>query len=138
MPLWHDFSIVLPPAAQLVRLRRYPEDTPPYFGTFDADAGQAVSSVGSGYQWVTPWLALTHWTPLSGAPGQWPQPTTPQQVWRDPFWTPPTDGQLVWLRRFDSDTASVKAAYDYARAAYAIDSTTWLLPWYYVWKWKPR
>ena len=138
MSTWHDFGTVLPPPNQLVRLRRFPEGTPPYFGTFDADTGTAVSGVGAGYQFVTPWHCLTHWTILYGAPGQWPQPPSPEARWRDPFWTPPTEGQRVWLRRFESDTASVQATWAHAQQAFAIQDTSWLLPWHYVWKWKPR
>ena len=32
MSHWYDFSTVLPPAGEMVRLRRYPEHTPSFFG----------------------------------------------------------------------------------------------------------
>ena len=135
---WFDFGTVLPPAGQLVSLRRYPEDTPPYFGIFDVAAAQATTSVGTGYTLLTPWASLTHWATLQGIPGHWPQQPPTGTPWRDPFWCPPTDGQHVWIRRFRSDTASVAANWDYAAAAYVVQDTGWQLPWHQVWKWKPR
>ncbi len=138
MAHWYDFSTVLPPAGEVVRLRRYPEHTPPFFGVFEIGSGVATCQVAIGYALLAPWQALTHWTVLQGAPGPWPQAQVGGSAWRDPFWSPPTDGQSVWLRRHDTDTASVMANYRYAEQAYAIRDTTWLLPWHGVWKWKPR
>jgi hypothetical protein len=138
MSHWYDFGTVLPPAGLMVRLRRHPEHNPPYFGAFDIPTGIATSKVDIGYALLTPWQALTHWTVLQGSPGAWPQPHTGSTPWRDPFWTPPTDGQSVWLRRHDTDTASIMANYRHAQQTYAIHDTPWQLPWYCVWKWKPR
>ena len=129
---------MVPPAGQLVRLRRHPEDTPPYFGTFDAEAGRAVTSVGRGYELVTPWECLTHWAVLCGALGQWPEPVRAGSAWNDPFWSPPTDGQRVWVRRFNKESAAVSARWVYAEAGYLIAGTAWVLPWHLVWKWKGR
>jgi hypothetical protein len=138
MSRWYDFGTVLPRGGELIRLRRFPEDTPPYFGVFDVAAGRAVSTVGSGWEWVTPWASLTHWSVLHGAPGAWPLAVVAAATWRDPFWSPPADGQHVWLRRFHRDTASLPASWVCAEQAYAVAGTTWLLPWHLVWKWKPR
>ena len=118
--------------------RRYPEHTPPFFGVFEIGSGVATCQVAIGYALLAPWQALTHWTVLQGAPGPWPQAHVGGSAWRDPFWSPPADGQSVWLRRHDTDTASVMANYRYGEQAYAIRDTTWLLPWHGVWKWKPR
>ena len=101
----------------MLRLRRFPEDTPPYFGMFDVAAGRAVSTVGSGCQWVTPWTSLTHWSVLHGAAGAWPQPVAAGAGWRDLFWSPPAEGQHVWVRRFHRETASIKTAWVCAERA---------------------
>jgi hypothetical protein len=134
---WYDFGSVCPPDGILVRLRRYPGDTPPYYGMFDFDSGIASSQVGEGYTFTAPWSVLTHWSPLAGSPGEWSRQVSPPNAWRDPFWSTPTDGQHCWLRRGDEDTATVRGDWHTALAAFTVQGTTWRLPWYLVWKWKP-
>jgi len=66
---------------------------------------------------------LTHWAVLGGAPGQWPVPVRPGSGWNDPFWSPPSAGQHVWLRRFNKESAAVSASWAYAEAGYVIAAT---------------
>jgi hypothetical protein len=138
MSHWHDIGLIAPPAGQLVGLRRFPEGTPPYFGIFDYATALATSSVGRGTNIVTPWVVLAQWAPLSGSLGAWPAPLGSRQDWHDTFWTPPTDGQHIWLRRWGTSSAAVAATWTSATQAFHITGTTWEVPWYYTWKWKAR
>jgi hypothetical protein len=138
MSHWYDFGSVAPPPGLIVRLRRHPEDTPPYFGTFDFVTGLATSCVGTGTNILTPWTSLTHWADLGGLVQSWPRPAAPGAPWQDPFWTPPTDGQRVWLRRWPGDAASIPAMWVNATREFAVYGSTWVIPWHLVWKWKRR
>ena len=137
MSHWYDFGSVAPPPGLLVRLRRYPEDTPPYYGTFDFTTGEASTQVASGYTFRTPWPSLTHWATLTGTPPQWPIAVPPGTTWRDPLWSTPTDGQWCWLKRWHQHAAIVSGQWSTDLQGFKIRDTTWLLPWHFVWKWKP-
>ncbi len=51
---WYDFGSVCPPDGVLVRLRRYPENTPPCYGMIDFARGIASFQVGDGYTFTAP------------------------------------------------------------------------------------
>ena len=135
---WHDFGAILPGPGVLARVRRYPEDTPSYWGTFDIPTATLGTQLPDGTVVVTPWSYLTHWTPLVGAIPQWPTRPSAPKAWRDPFFSPPADGAHVWLRRFDTDCALLRADYHSDGNYFALPETPgWRLEWYQVWKWKP-
>ncbi len=138
MSSWHDFGALLPPPGLVVRVRRFPADTPPYWGTFDIASATLTTQLPNGRVVLTPWAYLTHWTPLSGAIPQWPGPDTSLKAWRDPFFCPPEDQARVWLRRFHPGAALVRADYSQAGQYFRIaDTPGWRLEWYQVWQCKP-
>ena len=136
--MWYDFGTVLPGPGVLVRARRFPQNTPPLWGTFDVPTATLSTQLPDGRTIATPWAYLTHWFPLTGTPPQWPAPPPTAKSWRDPFFTRPQDGAHLWLRRFDADSALVRATYSKPGNSFLISDTPgWRLEWYQVCKWKP-
>ena len=134
MPRWHDILSFPPPPGEQLLFRRYPEDTPPFWGVIDPDTSVVLCGPDG---WQLPWQFVTHWANPTGPVPAWPGPALPTRSWRDPYVHPCEDGSCGWLRRFDNDCATALATFDAGAQTFTINNLGWVIPWYCVWKWKP-
>jgi hypothetical protein len=133
---WKDIYSTYPPDGQILMARRHTPDLGPVYGTWNATAhGLLAGPLGSA--WFVPDLMLWAWHPVSALPA-WPVPSA-KDGWQDVWESPPADGQNLYVRRLGFFTAAVVATFDAATAQFTADTPgASVLPWFYVWKWKPR
>jgi len=133
-PGWQDIFTRRPADGQAILARRTIEETQPVFGHWNAEGDCLVCGTG----WWTlkdfdiwRWRAVSRPLPRSSVPH-------PVKGWSDVWHDPPEDQQPVWLRRMGRITAAVPALWDLSNGGFCLAKSDNLIPWQYVWRWKPR
>ena len=132
--IWKDMFTKRPADGQAVLGRRTIWETAPIFGYWNGEGDCLVCGTDG---WTLKDFDLWKWRAVKGALPPWPVPG-PVKGWSDVWHTPPEDQQPVWLRRMGRITAAVPALWDLTNMGFYVGISDNLIPWQYVWRWKPR
>jgi len=111
--------------------------TQPLFGAWNGEGDCLVCGTG---WWTLKDFDIWKWRAFPGeALPPCPVPG-PVKGWSDVWKNPPGDQEPVWVQRMGYITACIPALWDLSNGSFCVPVRVSqnLIPWQYVWRWKPR